>query len=69
MSFNYEQQYAVYTSIRARLDGFYTELESHVWMLAPQSQLGGMTALECIRLGRESEVEAIIDRLESGAYL
>ncbi len=66
---NYEEQYATYTSIRARLEPYYNELESHIWMLAPQFLLGGMTALECIRLGKSDDVVAIIDRLDSGAYL
>lgn len=51
--------------LRCRLLRFYTEDEAAVWLLSPHPQLGGRRAIDCER----AEVEAVIDRLESGAYL
>jgi len=48
-----------------RLKALYTAEEAAKWMQSPHPQLGGRSAQD----SPYQEVSAIIDRLESGAYL
>ena len=55
--------------IKRRLRPFYTEHELEQWLESPHPQLEGDTAMSRLSAGRANDVLAIIDRLESGAYL
>jgi uncharacterized protein (DUF2384 family) len=58
-----------FVSVWNRLRGYYDEADAHAWLYAPHPQLQGERPIELIRLGRTQEVAAILDRLDSGAYL
>ena len=51
--------------LRKRLLEFYTVEDANKWLYSPHPQLNGHVPVLSTRL----EVEAILDRLESGAYL
>jgi uncharacterized protein (DUF2384 family) len=52
-----------------RLAEYYTPAERAVWLNRPHPQLAGQRPIMMIGRGRAAEVEAIIDRLDSAAYL
>ena len=56
-------------AIRDRLLAFYSPAEADVWLHTPHPQLGGATAFDTIEAGRAAKVYAVLDRLESDAYL
>jgi len=55
--------------VKTRLLAFYTPEEADQWIALPHPQLDGLTASEAIREGRYSDVIAIINRLETGAFV
>lgn len=55
--------------LTARLRTLYDDAEIELWLRLPHPQLAGQSPGHVIELGRIAEVEAIIDRMESGAYL
>ncbi len=55
--------------IVGRLGDYYTSEEIRMWLFARHSQLGGERAIDLINGGRSEEVLAVLDRLDSGAYL
>ena len=55
--------------VLSRLAEHYTAEEALQWILLPNPQLEDETALDFIHAGRESEVVAILDRLDAFAYL
>jgi transcriptional regulator with XRE-family HTH domain len=52
-----------------RLADFYTPDETRLWLHASHPLLNQQRAIDVIAAGRTEEVLAIIDRLDSGAYL
>lgn len=52
-----------------RLDEYYTPEEVRIWLYSDHPQLNGRRAIDLIVEDRAAEVIAIIDRLDSGAYL
>jgi transcriptional regulator with XRE-family HTH domain len=52
-----------------RLNDFYTPDETRIWLHTPHQMLGGERAIDLINAGRTQEVLAVIEGLESGAYL
>lgn len=56
-------------AIEARLSEYYSDEEIGRWMCEPHPQLAGETALSVAEAGHPERVHAIIDRLDSGAYL
>lgn len=52
-----------------RLLDYYEPHEARVWLYAPQPQLNGERPIDLLHVGRVQEVVAILDRLDSGAYL
>jgi len=54
--------------VRIRLAQFYELTDVNRWLHRPHPQLGGQRAIDVIAAGRAAEVEAVIDRLESGAF-
>ena len=52
-----------------RLFDFYTPDETRLWLHASHPLLNHERAIDLIRDGRSEEVLAVIERLESGAYL
>lgn len=52
-----------------RLQEFYTSEEIRTWLYARHPQLDGQRAIDLIHDDRTSEVLAVLERLESGAYL
>jgi len=52
-----------------RLGEYYTNEEVRVWLYARHPQLGGDRAIDLIHNDRSEEVLAILDRLDSDAYL
>lgn len=56
---------AEYDQVRTRLLAFYTPAEIAIWTHSPHPQLNGRTAMNSAL----NEVMAIIDRLESSAYI
>jgi transcriptional regulator with XRE-family HTH domain len=52
-----------------RLADFYTPEEIRIWLHAVHPLLHGERAIDAITSGRTAEVLAVIDRLDSGAYL
>ena len=55
--------------LRARLAHWYDPHEIDLFFTLPHPQLGGKSVRSVIDAGHIEEVEAILDRLESGAYL
>ena len=58
-----------YNGIMARLGQFYSYNESYTWLVAQHQLLDKQRPIELILNGRRREVLAIIEQLESGAYL
>lgn len=52
-----------------RLSDFYTPEETRLWLHARHPLLGGERAIDLINQGRTEEVLAVIERLDSGAYI
>lgn len=52
-----------------RLSDFYTPEETRLWLHAAHPLLGQDRAADLVAAGRMEEVLAVIERLESGAYL
>lgn len=52
-----------------RLSDFYTPDETRLWLHARHPLLNGERAIDLINGGRTEEVLAVIERLESGAYV
>ena len=52
-----------------QLSAVYDPTESRLWLLSPHAELGGESPADCIAQDRTDEVLAIIDRLQSGAYI
>lgn len=52
-------------NIRERLLEYYDEEEATEWMTRRHPQLDGRRPIEC----KPEEVERVLDRLDSGAYL
>ena len=52
-----------------RLSDFYTPDETRLWLHARHPLLNGERAIDLINAGRTEEVLAVIERLESGAYI
>lgn len=52
-----------------RLSDFYTPDETRLWLHASHPLLRHERAIDLITTGRTKEVLAVIERLESGAYL
>jgi len=51
------------------LSDFYTPDETRLWLHARHPLLNGERAIDLINAGRTEEVLAVIERLESGAYV
>lgn len=51
-----------------RLYGYYNGAETFEWLMTVHPQLG-LAPIALIREGRAAEVNAILDRLDEGAYL
>jgi transcriptional regulator with XRE-family HTH domain len=51
------------------LSDFYTPDETRLWLHARHPLLNGERAIDLINGGRTEEVLAVIERLESGAYI
>lgn len=56
-------------TIEQALAEFYEPDEIVRWLDSPHPDLGGVSPEDAIAVGHEHEVWAIIDRLQSGAYL
>jgi uncharacterized protein (DUF2384 family) len=54
--------------IRGRLSAYYKRHEIDFWLRSPHPQLEGQRACDLILAGRAPEVDAILDRLDAGAY-
>jgi hypothetical protein len=52
-----------------RLGEYYTNEEVRVWLYARHPQLGGERAIDLIHNDRSEDVLAILDRLDSDAYV
>ncbi len=52
-----------------RLSDFYAPDETRLWLHARHPLLGGERAIDLINAGRTEAVLAVIERLESGAYV
>jgi transcriptional regulator with XRE-family HTH domain len=52
-----------------RLSDFYAPDETRLWLHARHPLLKGERAIDLINAGRTEEVLAVIERLESGAYV
>jgi uncharacterized protein (DUF2384 family) len=52
-----------------RLTDFYTPEEIRIWLHTPHPMLNGERAIDAITAGDTGAVLAVIDRLDSGAYL
>ena len=52
-----------------RLSDFYAPDETRLWLHARHPLLDGRRAIDLIRDGRTEEVLAVIERLDSGAYI
>jgi transcriptional regulator with XRE-family HTH domain len=52
-----------------RLSDFYAPDETRLWLHARHPLLKGERAIDFINAGRTEEVLAVIERLESGAYI
>jgi len=52
-----------------RLSDFYTADETRLWLHANNPLLNGERAIDLINGGRTEEILAVIDRLDSGAFL
>lgn len=52
-----------------RLSDFYAPDEARLWLHARHPLLGGERAIDLINTGRTEAVLAVIERLESGAYV
>ena len=55
--------------IREALAGFYDPAEIELWLHSQHQELAGERPARVIEDGRAGEVWAIIDRLQSGAYV
>jgi len=55
--------------LRERLAVFYDAFEVAMWIMLPHPQLAGETPRHAIDAGHIGEVEDILARLETGAYL
>lgn len=64
-----ELEEIVRDQIFARLRKYYTYADTYRWLEAGHPQLNGERPLDLINSGRSEEVLAILDRLDSGAYL
>jgi len=52
-----------------RLGDFYTPDETRLWLHTPHQMLGGERAIDLINSGRTQEVLAVIEALDTGAYV
>ena len=52
-----------------RLSDYYTPDETRLWLHARHPLLNGQRAIDLINEGRTEEVLAVIERLDSGAYI
>ena len=55
--------------LRERLAAFYDLFEITMWLMLPHPQLAGETPRHTIDAGHIQDVEDIVERLETGAYL
>ena len=55
--------------VAGRLQKLYTDEEVVEWLWAKNELLGGKSAVRLLQDGRKSEVLALLDRIEAGAYL
>jgi uncharacterized protein (DUF2384 family) len=56
-------------TILDRLSDFYTPEEKRHWLHRSHPMLAGRSAVECINTGRAQEVLAVIESLDTGAFL
>lgn len=52
-----------------RLSEFYSSDETRLWLHTPHPMLSGERAIDLINVGRTEEVLAVIESLDSGAYV
>jgi uncharacterized protein (DUF2384 family) len=52
-----------------RLADFYTPEETRLWLHAPHPMLGGKRAIDLINAGDLAAVLAVIEAMDSGAYI
>lgn len=52
-----------------RLSDFYTADETRLWLHSRHQLLGGERAIDLINADRTTEVLAVIERLDAGAYI
>jgi hypothetical protein len=52
-----------------RLHDFYTPDETRLWLHAAHPMLAGQRAIDLINAGRTEEVLAVIESLDTGAYI
>ena len=52
-----------------RLSDFYTPDETRLWLHSRHQLLGGERAIDLINADRTTEVLAVIERLDAGAYI
>jgi uncharacterized protein (DUF2384 family) len=52
-----------------RLSDFYTPDETRIWLHTPHQMLKGERAIDLINAGRTEAVLAVIETLDSGAYI
>lgn len=55
--------------VYGRLRDYYEITPALDWLYAPHPQLRGERPIDLLHVGRTEEVVAILDRLDSGAYL
>lgn len=52
-----------------RVSEYYPPEEARLWLFTPHRQLGGNTPAQVIRDGKHAEALAVLDQLQSGAYI
>lgn len=55
--------------IVARLGEYLTPAEAMIWLSRPHAQLEGEKPIDVLEAGQFERVQAILDRLDAGAYL
>ena len=64
-----KQLLQIYEYVVDRLSDFYTADETRLWLHAKHPLLNHERAIDLITAGNTEEVLAVIDRLDSGAYI
>lgn len=65
----FRERHAALLRIKERLGNWYGGPDVWTWLKAPQAQLGGAVAIDLIYAGEGATVEAVLDRLDAGAYI